>query len=90
MAWIKVKSKGGWPCGVVVKFTYSAWVAQGSLVRILGTDLHTAHQAMLWWQPTKKNQKDLQLGYTSMCWGFGEKKEKVETKGKLESNLYKQ
>ena len=35
--------------GVVVKFTSSASAAQGSQVQILGTDLYTAHQAMLWW-----------------------------------------
>ena len=38
----------GWPSGVVVKFSHSAAVAQGSLVQILGADLHTAWQAMLW------------------------------------------
>ena len=42
----------GQPCGHVVKFTSSALVAQGSLVWILGADICTAHQAMLWWHPT--------------------------------------
>ena len=31
---------------------------------------------MLRWCPTLNNQKDLQLEYTTMCWGFKEKKEK--------------
>ena len=38
----------GLPSGTVVKFACSALVAQGLLVWILGTDLQTAHQAMLW------------------------------------------
>ena len=29
----------GWPSGIVVMFTHSALVAQGSLIQILGTDL---------------------------------------------------
>ena len=37
-----------WPHGQVVKFMHSASAARGSPVQILGTDLHTAHQAMLW------------------------------------------
>ena len=44
---LKKESSRGWPGGVVVKFTRSALVARGSPVPILGTDLHTAHQAML-------------------------------------------
>ena len=60
--------------GVVVKFTHSAFETQGSPVQILGADLYTAHQATLWWRPTQKNWKDLQLGYTTMYWGFGEEK----------------
>ena len=40
----------------MVGFVYSASVAWGLQVQIPGTDLHTAHQAMLWWSPTyKKN-----------------------------------
>ena len=31
-----------------------ALVAQDLWVQILGADLHTAHQAMLWWHPTYK------------------------------------
>ena len=34
------------PC--VVKFTHSNLAAQDSQVWVLGADLHTAHQAMLW------------------------------------------
>ena len=39
---------GNRPCGAMVKFARSASVAQGSLVWILGVDLHTSCQAMLW------------------------------------------
>ena len=38
----------GVPDSHLVKFACTALVAPGSLVRILGTDLCTAHQAMLW------------------------------------------
>ena len=57
---------------------HSSWVhvlpsvAQCSPVQILGTDLYTAHQAILRWCPTEKNWSDLQLGCTAMYWGFGE------------------
>ena len=44
----------GPPGGVVVEFTGSTLVAQGSQVQILGMDLHIAHQAMLWQHPTYK------------------------------------
>ena len=37
-----------WP---VVEFLCSALAVQGSLVQILGVDLHTTHQAMLWRHP---------------------------------------
>ena len=37
----------GWPSGVAVKFAHSTLVTWGSRVQIPGTDLHTAHQAML-------------------------------------------
>ena len=43
---------GGWPGGVMVKFTHSALAAQGSQVQTPGTDLHTIHQAMMCWCPT--------------------------------------
>ena len=38
--------------GIVAEFAHSALAARGSLVRILGMDLHTAHQAMLRQHPT--------------------------------------
>ena len=37
----------GQPGGIVVKFTCSVSVAQGSQVQILGMDQHTAHQAVV-------------------------------------------
>ena len=40
----------------MVKFVRSALVARGSPVRILGADLHTAHQAMLGVIPHKKTR----------------------------------
>ena len=45
------------PSSVVIKFALSALAAQGTLVWILGTDLHTTHQATLWWHPTYKTEK---------------------------------
>ena len=44
--------------GVAVKFAHSVSVAGGSKVWIPGMDLHTAHQAMLWWHPTYKVEED--------------------------------
>ena len=44
----------GWPGGVLVKFTCSASVAPGLQVRILGADLCTTPQALLWQHPTNK------------------------------------
>ena len=41
----------------MVKFAHSASAARGSQVRILGTDLHAAHQATLWQCPTYKIEK---------------------------------
>ena len=38
----------------MIKFMFSASAAWGSWVWILGTDLHTARQAMLWWYLTYK------------------------------------
>ena len=64
----------GWSGGTVVKFVRSTSVAQSLPVWTVGADQHTIHQAMLWQHPTKKNQKDLQLGYTTMYWVFGKKK----------------
>ena len=51
-------SSGSQPGGIVVKFTRSASAAWGLWVRILGTDLHTTHRAMLWWRHTYKIQED--------------------------------
>lgn len=49
-----------WLGGVVVKFAPSTWAAWGSWVWVPGTDLHTAHQAMLWQRPTYKIEADWQ------------------------------
>ena len=68
------------PGGAVIKFTCSAFAAWGLLVWILGMDLQAAHQPMLWQCPTQKNEKDLQLGYTTRYWGFGEGKKRGEGK----------
>ena len=38
----------GQPSDVVIKFMHSALVAWGSRVQILGADLYTTHQTMLW------------------------------------------
>ena len=48
------KLERGQPSGIVVKFTCFALVVRGSQVWIPGTDLHTAHQAMLWQHSTYK------------------------------------
>ena len=50
----KSNSIRGWPSGIVVKFVLSALAAWGLQIQILGTDLHTAYQAMLWQRPTYK------------------------------------
>ena len=44
----KTYTHRGQPSSAAVKFTCSTWAAWGSLVRILGTDLCTAYQVMLW------------------------------------------
>ena len=49
---------GGQPDGVVVKFAHSALAAWGLQVWILGADLCTSHQAMLWRHPTHKIEED--------------------------------
>ena len=46
---------GGWPGGVMVKFARFIAAAHGSQVPILGMDLHTTHQAMLWRDPKYEN-----------------------------------
>ena len=48
----------GQPGGVAVKFVRSTSAAWASQVQIPGTDLHVAHQAMLWWRPTYKTEED--------------------------------
>ena len=40
--------EGGWPSAVAVKLACSTSVARDLPVQILGADLHTTHQAMLW------------------------------------------
>ena len=42
----------------MVKFVCSTLVAQSSQVQNPGEDLHTAHQAVLWWHPTYKVEED--------------------------------
>ena len=54
-----IHTLGGQPSGVVFNFMCSASAAQGSQVQILGMNLHTTHQAMLWWHPTSKNRGKL-------------------------------
>ena len=53
----------------MVKFTCSASVAQGFAGSDPGRRHSTAHQAMMRWQPTCHNWKDLQLKYTTMYQG---------------------
>ena len=47
-----------WPRDIVAKLARSTLVAQGSWVLILGMDLRTAHQAVLWWSPTYRMEED--------------------------------
>src|SRR3712207_7849791 len=56
--WIKFSELAQW---LVVKFTCSSSVVQGSPVWILGTDLHTTRQAMLWWHPTRSEEHTSEL-----------------------------
>ena len=44
--------------GVVFKITCFASVDWCSQVQVLGTDLHTTHQARLWQHPTYKKKKE--------------------------------
>ena len=46
------------PGGIVVTFVHSASAAQGLWVWILGMDIHTTHQAMLWQHLTYKMGED--------------------------------
>ena len=66
----------GCPSGVVIEFVSSTLVAS---VHQFGSWAwtYTLHQAMLWWHLTQKNQKDLQLRYTTMYWGFGERQKQT-------------
>ena len=50
----KRKLTWGLVSGIVVELVHSALAAWGSQVQILGVDLHTTHQAMLWWCPIYK------------------------------------
>ena len=52
------REERGPPDGVVVTFTCSTLVAWGAQIWILGVDLHSAHQAVLWWHPTYKIEED--------------------------------
>ena len=47
-----------WPSGAAVKFVPSTSLAQGLPVQILGMDLRTIYQAMLWQHPTYKMEED--------------------------------
>ena len=42
----------------MAKFVRSASAVWGLQVWIPGVDLHTAHQAMLWWRPIYKMEED--------------------------------
>ena len=69
LMWLKKEISGGQPCGRVVKFTRSAWAAQGFAASDPGRVHGTAHQAMLRQRPTQHNQRDSQLEYATMYWG---------------------
>ena len=51
---LQSRRPGDWSGGIVVKFTRCVSVAWGLWAWILGMDLYTAHQAMLWQGPTNK------------------------------------
>ena len=57
-AQIQKKKIGGWPGGLLVKSAHSASAAGGSWVWILGADLRTTQQAMLWWHLIYKIEED--------------------------------
>ena len=76
-------SSRGQPGGRVVKFVlyfggprFAGWILRGH---------GTAHQAMLRLHPTQRNQKDLQLKYTTMYWGLWEEEE--EKKKRLATDI---
>ena len=54
----QTKVSWDWPGGIVVKFSSSTLAAWGSQFPIPGTDLHNAHQAVLWQCPTYKLEED--------------------------------
>ena len=59
LLFLKNNQLRGWPGCLVVKFAHSTPLAAlSSWVQIPGTELHTAHQAMLWCHPTYKIQED--------------------------------
>src|SRR3712207_2842374 len=76
-----MESLRGRPHGQLVKFTCSASAAQGFTGLHPGHGTSTVHQAMLGQHPTWQSQKDLQLEYTTMYWGVGEKKKKKHKEG---------
>ena len=69
----------------MVEFTHSTLVARGFVGLDPGCRRDTAHQAMLGQRPTEHNQKDLQLGYTTMHWGaLGRRRRKRRRGGEEE------
>ena len=72
---------GGWPRGLVVKFTHSVWVAQGFAGSDPGRGHGTTYQATVKWCPTFHNWKDPQLKYiqlyTGGIWRVKKKKKKT-------------
>ena len=55
---LKMSKNWSQPCGTVVKSVHSALAAGGLQVWILGADLWTAQQAILWRHPTHKIEED--------------------------------
>ena len=72
----------GRPSGAVVKFTCSALAAWGLWVWILGADLHTGHQAMLWRHPTYKIEEGGHRGSLRDNLPHQKRKEKKQLPGK--------
>ena len=84
--WNIIKNGMGWTGPMAEWLSLRALFRRprGSLVWIQGTDLHTAHQAMLRWHSTQKNQ-DLQLSYATMYWGALGRKKKERLARKISS-----
>ena len=61
--WFEKYGHGSQPRGMLVKFAHSASVAKDLQVWILGMDLYTAHQAVLWWPPMYKIEENWQRCY---------------------------